>query len=367
MKVTVSKYLNVRVGAPRVNAPCYQYLAPGTVLEVDGKLYQGDPFNDNTTWYKDLAGNYYWSGGVFASDVDIEKDLILDGKVDFRSLVKLKNWSFRQLDPQNPSKVKIAVLDSGIYKDHPDFGSIATFLQNSKNEPIEDDTNYVDERGHGSKVAGIIAGRNNDAVGIHGICPDSTLLSIKTLNEKGKANSVSVKNGLNELSKHNQIKIANLSFSLPKNAYDKISDSFDKVARSKVLVAAAGNEHILRFGLRSPSNNPNIVSVASLPMKNLLDPNLIFPQGLDYVIPKFEKISTSNDPDNLYDTCEGSSFATPIITGLLTELSLMNINVGSKANAVAALDKHCYSLDEFRLLFKNLKTFRDGLPIIKTP
>jgi len=47
MKVTVTKYLNVRVGKPSVNAPCYQYLAPGSELEMHGNLYKGDSFKDN--------------------------------------------------------------------------------------------------------------------------------------------------------------------------------------------------------------------------------------------------------------------------------------------------------------------------------
>ena len=64
MKVTVKVFLNVRVGKPSVNAPCYQYLAPGTELEVDGNLYPGDKFEGIDTWLKDEAGNYYWSGGV---------------------------------------------------------------------------------------------------------------------------------------------------------------------------------------------------------------------------------------------------------------------------------------------------------------
>ena len=58
MKVTVTKYLNVRVGKASVNAPSYQYLAPGTILEVEDKTYKGDKYEDKDDWLKDAAGNY---------------------------------------------------------------------------------------------------------------------------------------------------------------------------------------------------------------------------------------------------------------------------------------------------------------------
>ena len=58
MKVTVKDYLNVRVGKPSVNAPCYQYIAPGSEIEVDGKLYTGDMYDGSDQWMKDEGGNY---------------------------------------------------------------------------------------------------------------------------------------------------------------------------------------------------------------------------------------------------------------------------------------------------------------------
>ena len=366
MKVTVTKYLNVRVGKPSVNAPNYQYLAPGSVLEIDGNLYEGDAYDGVSTWYKDLAGNYYWSGGVVPPLKDLEQDILLDRKVDFRKLIKLKNFSFRQIDPQNPSKIKIAILDSGIYSAHPDFVDESTFINNSNNDHISQDQNYVDQFGHGTKVSGIIGSRNADIIGISGVCPDCSMLSIKTLNERGKAYSDSVRKGLIELRKHSQIKIANLSFALADNAYDKISQLFDELATNKILVAAAGNEEILNGEPNSPAKNSNIISVASLPMEDLLNPALIPPKGVDYILPKLEVISTSKDPKKLYDVCMGSSFSAPIVTGLIAELSMTNPNLNNKKQAMDILNEHCYSLEEFRDKFKNLKTYENGIPVIKT-
>ena len=81
MKVTVKdNYLNVRVGKPSVNAPCYQYIAPGSIIDVDGKLYKGDKYGDSNIdiWYKDALGNYYWSGGLNNKVADTTNLNIID-------------------------------------------------------------------------------------------------------------------------------------------------------------------------------------------------------------------------------------------------------------------------------------------------
>jgi hypothetical protein len=64
MKVTVKDFLNVRVGKPSVNAPTFQFLAPGSILDVEEKFFDGDKLEGNSLWVKDEADNYYWSGGI---------------------------------------------------------------------------------------------------------------------------------------------------------------------------------------------------------------------------------------------------------------------------------------------------------------
>ena len=80
MKITVTKFLNVRVGKPSLNAPCYQYLAPGSELQTDGNLYKGDSYDGIDTWMKDNAGNYYWSGGVEKENLNNQLLADISGK-----------------------------------------------------------------------------------------------------------------------------------------------------------------------------------------------------------------------------------------------------------------------------------------------
>ena len=81
--VTINQNLNVRVGAPSVNAPCYTYVEPGSTVEVEEKPIEGDSYEGNNLWYAGLDGNYYWSGGV-----------INDNKIKHVFVLMLENRSF---------------------------------------------------------------------------------------------------------------------------------------------------------------------------------------------------------------------------------------------------------------------------------
>ncbi len=77
---------------------------------------------------------------------------------------------------------RVAVLDTGIWYLHPDliynidFSSSASF--------VPDATDFLDDEGHGTHVAGIIAAADNDWGSI-GVAPDATLIGIKVLDSSG--------------------------------------------------------------------------------------------------------------------------------------------------------------------------------------
>lgn len=72
MKLTVSKYLNIRVGAPSASAKCPGYLNPADTLEIQS-VCVGDEIEGNNIWYQGVDGSYYWSGGFDKADWAFEK------------------------------------------------------------------------------------------------------------------------------------------------------------------------------------------------------------------------------------------------------------------------------------------------------
>jgi hypothetical protein len=93
-----------------------------------------------------------------------------------------KQWHLemnRAFDWEPPSilaPVRVAVIDSGIDGDHPEFeGRIA------EHQSFVGGTALVDADGHGTFVAGLIAAATNNALGIAGMATDAELLVAKVV------------------------------------------------------------------------------------------------------------------------------------------------------------------------------------------
>jgi subtilisin family serine protease len=132
--------------------------------------------------------------------------------------------------------VLVAIVDSGIDREHPDLaGSIdhyANFLA-----PAEDDRDY---RGHGTHVAGIVAAVINNSVGIAGLCR-ARLAALKALPRRGGAwNATAYYQALAQPIEL-KARVVNLSLGggIDPGERDVILDLLD--ARI-VVVAAMGNE-----------------------------------------------------------------------------------------------------------------------------
>ena len=105
------------------------------------------------------------------------------------------NWGAEAMDARGAAEVAVTrapvtvgVIDSGIDDTQPDLvGRVDTARSvscavNGVPNQAEDARRFSDE--HGTHVAGVIAANHND-IGIDGIAPEATLVSIKVLNESG--------------------------------------------------------------------------------------------------------------------------------------------------------------------------------------
>lgn len=61
--VTATAKLNIRKQPTRLSEKVQQVVA-GTTLNYTAIINNGERVNNNTIWYKDAAGNYFWSGGT---------------------------------------------------------------------------------------------------------------------------------------------------------------------------------------------------------------------------------------------------------------------------------------------------------------
>ena len=81
--------------------------------------------------------------------------------------------------------VRIAVVDTGIWYHHPDLSNNVDLSASATFVPGT--TGFLDDHGHGTHVAGIIAAADNNW-GIMGVAPNATLIAVKVLSESGAGN-----------------------------------------------------------------------------------------------------------------------------------------------------------------------------------
>ncbi len=89
--------------------------------------------------------------------------------------------------------VRVAVVDTGIWYDHPDLNANIDFAAGASFVPGV--TDFLDDHGHGTHVAGVIAARD-DGWGVLGIAPGVTLIPIKVLDRTGTGNISWLINGI---------------------------------------------------------------------------------------------------------------------------------------------------------------------------
>ena len=120
--------------------------------------------------------------------------------------------------------ITIAVIDTGVAP-HYDLTRPINRIIGFK-DFVNNKTSPYDDNGHGTHVAGIIAGNGYSSRGKYtGIAPESNILAIKALNSKGSGNISDIIEAYHMLSKlkmQYNTKILNLSFGSPSNnSYSK--------------------------------------------------------------------------------------------------------------------------------------------------
>ena len=193
-------------------------------------------------------------------------------KQDFRTDISAGSFFANHDLGYTGGGITVAVLDSGIDASHPDLRrrviGWADFVGTS-NKPYDDN-------GHGTHVAGIIAGTGADSNGKQsGMAPDANLVAVKVLdaNGTGKVSSVvaAIDWVLANASRYG-IRVVNISFTAAaKFSYkdDELALAVKKlVDRGIIVVAAAGNHGTHNgkevFGLiGSPANAPWVITVGA--------------------------------------------------------------------------------------------------------
>ena len=201
--------------------------------------------------------------------------------------------------------VRVAVVDTGIDGSHPDLQGQVAGCYNA----FDSNASCMDDNSHGTHVSGTIAGLL-DGKGVVGVAPKARLYAVKVLDKNGGANLTSVIKGLVWCA-NNNIQVANMSLGAP---YGFIFLHWAvQYAHSKgvTVVAAAGNDG---KSVGYPAAYPEVIAVsASDPDDKIAD----FSSRGDRVAFIAPGVHVkSSIPGGGYDFYDGTSMATPHVTGL---------------------------------------------------
>jgi serine protease AprX len=184
--------------------------------------------------------------------------------------------------------VGVAVIDTGIDGALSDFSSAggghSRVIVSAVDNPHATTAN--DSYGHGTDVAGIIAGNgNNRSDALHGqyvgVAPNANLISIKVSDETGATNVLDVIYGLQFAVAHQaqyNIRVINLSLDAATPQSSKV-DPLDAAVESAwlhgiVVVAAAGNRGGDTDAVQySPANDPYVITVGGVDENGTADPS----------------------------------------------------------------------------------------------
>ncbi|RMF84502.1 MAG: hypothetical protein D6736_19135, partial [Nitrospinota bacterium] len=124
-------------------------------------------------------------------------------------------WSMRQIyrhkvEGTDGDRVRVAVLDTGIDTTHPDLSRVVRGGYNAR--AGEDPADYTDRNGHGTHIAGIIAG-NLAQLKVKGMAPRAKLYAVRVLDDAGGGYLSDLINGLLWVYNHPEknIRVVNMS------------------------------------------------------------------------------------------------------------------------------------------------------------
>jgi len=263
----------------------------------------------------------------------------------------VESWNYCNLNKDR--YIKVAVIDSGVDTNHPDL--INNFDKDSNGDINgiryydggSSDSNFDDDDGHGTHVAGIIAADVNNNEGIAGISNNDKILlmPVKVLNKYGDdyhGTEIDIALGI-RWAADNGADIINLSLGTP-SKIPLIESAINYAFNLGCFIVGAGGNSEYSSYVEYPGAYNNVLSVGSIDANNNISNYSSYvidnsypskPEGhfgIDLVAPGESIISTydnetNNEIDSVVDSyvrLDGTSMATPIISGIAALLYQQN-------------------------------------------
>lgn len=223
------------------------------------------------------------------------------------------------------SGVGVAVLDTGIYAEHLDFGGRIIAFRDF----VDFKSTPYDDNGHGTHVAGIIGGDGTGSNGKYqGIAPGCNLIILKVLDRLGNGSKEVLLRAFEWISANKElytIRVVNISVGTTCRTvcdHRLLIGGVDRMwDENLVVIAAAGNQGPRPGSVTAPGSSRKVITVGSSDL--LIGKGAISGRGPtsdcickpDIVVPGSKIVSCGIKSNNSYGIKSGTSMSTPVISG----------------------------------------------------
>ncbi|MBI2630053.1 S8 family serine peptidase [Candidatus Pacearchaeota archaeon] len=265
---------------------------------------------------KETIENIQDSPAIAVIEPDIDLELFGEGEiVDINKQVV--PWGVERVNAPKiwnstiGKNIRIAVIDSGINKNHSDLiGNViggVSFINDSKY--------WEDDLGHGTSVAGVISALNNE-IGVVGVAPESKLYSIKVIGTSGGKLSNFIQGIQWAIDNNMDIIVMSLGIAVDSPSLKRMVD--EAYSKGIILVAASGKDNQIYY----PAKYSSVIAVGSINENNELTSENGAGEELEFVAPGTNVISINGEN---YGSFDGTSMAAPHVAGVIALLKESNL------------------------------------------
>ncbi|MCA8948114.1 MAG: S8 family serine peptidase [Planctomycetes bacterium] len=234
----------------------------------------------------------------------------------------------------------IAVLDTGIDSDHPDFlGRIAPGGFDFVNQDPDPEADHP----HGSWVSGAMCANADNNFGVAGVDWQCMVLPVKVLNANNGGTVMDLAQALNYCATLPQVQVVSMSLINYPGTQTLVNALQTAANAGKILISCAGNGGIGNADVSFPGASPLTISIGATTRTDFRAGFSGTGAALDFVAPGEDITTVAHGTSaNSRAVVSGCSFATPITAGIVG----LAIAQGAALNLPAFTQTEIYALLE---------------------
>ncbi|MFI8851164.1 S8 family serine peptidase [Streptomyces sp. NPDC053499] len=219
------------------------------------------------------------------------------------------------------------VIDTGVRISHREFGGRASYGYDA----VDKDSTAQDGNGHGTHVAGTIAGTT------YGVAKKAKIVAVRVLDDEGTGTTALAVAGVDWVTKHHKgPSVANMSLGGGKDA--ALDAAVKRSIASGVSYAVSAGNESADASASSPARVSTALTVAASDRRDRQASFSNYGKRVDLYAPGVNIVSASNKSDRGTATMSGTSMASPHVAGAAA-LYLSGHRNATPADVASALTK----------------------------